>query len=462
MSQSAQSDLQSNVNDLEKAGVPRFHAFLILSVLKLSNDGAASLWWDSRNDSSASAIDTILGIEEADLIQIVLCHHSNVHAGIKDVARDLKRDLATSGTVSLEFFDPQVAPDCTPICFNVASVAIHTGGLPSTAAINACVNFGFQLGSAARDRYKLGNADYLALSESQSFFSGVLDTNTGVTSIRLRQGDLFRNEDRSQITGRLKRACDERRNVWIVITVSQHTFLIGGLGAQQHGADSSGRYVLIDSLPHESLNGRADRVCRQGTMTQLFLKRVEIVREMCLVQLVSLYSYTIPVVPDMYRTPDEVLTRIGQNITTENFAEPLMSPNTSAAINASMAEMNEEQMVLGPAAPVRGQVEVSLDDSSMKPPADSGLAQAEDGVPARGPNKTSAKEKRKIGSAYQPSLEDGNSSSSDEAMNTFESRERRERLERDSNSIRRGRSRSRRGVRNLSASTSPVTDVVPA
>lgn len=215
MSQSAQSDLQSNVNDLEKAGVPRFHAFLILSVLKLSNDGAASLWWDSRNDSSASAIDTILGIEEADLIQIVLCHHSNVHAGIKDVARDLKRDLATSGTVSLEFFDPQVAPDCTPICFNVASVAIHTGGLPSTAAINACVNFGFQLGSAARDRYKLGNADYLALSESQSFFSGVLDTNTGVTSIRLRQGDLFRNEDRSQITGRLKRACDERRNVWI-------------------------------------------------------------------------------------------------------------------------------------------------------------------------------------------------------------------------------------------------------
>ena len=38
-----------------------------------------------------------------------------------------------------------------------------------------------------------------------------------------------------------------------MLTVSGHTFLLGVLGSQQDGV-----YVLVDSLPHESLTGRAD------------------------------------------------------------------------------------------------------------------------------------------------------------------------------------------------------------
>ena len=213
---SARNEVQTKVAVLESLEVPALSAHLSVAVLKLSVRGAKQLWLDKRNDSSSTEIDIMLDCPGADLIETMSLQTGN-YVGVKGCSQALLKDLAATGySISMTHFDPQsVCNNCGPISFLVASVAIQTGGLPSTDTTNACVEFSTQLGSAARSRSGQGDGKCLFLSDTYTFFAGVLDQDGGVAATRLNQGDLFRHNDRSRITSVLQRACDEGKDVFI-------------------------------------------------------------------------------------------------------------------------------------------------------------------------------------------------------------------------------------------------------
>lgn len=193
--------------------------------------------------------------------------------------------------------------------------------------------------------------------------------------------------------------------IFLVITVSGHTFLIGTI--------SRGRYAVIDSLANEALNGQDSSgfflICdslkafekvllasvssRTSSHNMNWPSRIfdaivfeksgngeflSVLSFSCSTTvLVFLYNYTIP---DGLTSSAQVLERIEQNIQQENFAQPLLSPNAAASRDdVSIPEEYVQQQLVLESASAPGQVVDSLDDSTREPPAgDSSLTIAED------------------------------------------------------------------------------------
>ena len=132
----------------------------------------------------------------------------------KEVAEQLRKDLATTRNVTQSLNKPQKGTDCMPISFVLAAVFIHTGTL-SPDEIDECVNFSCQqLAPSARSL--VNNQALLAYDEVFCFFRGLLGEDcVSVARMQGQMKQLFQSCGNNPVIDALQEAHDEERNACV-------------------------------------------------------------------------------------------------------------------------------------------------------------------------------------------------------------------------------------------------------